>query len=100
MPVLCFSWGTAQACMASSTRSVFYPSYWQNEQHIADLGSFSTLAASRFFLGLFEAGCVPLFGVLTALWYRREEQPLRVCAWYSTNGVGQVCLSFLALADL
>jgi hypothetical protein len=27
--------------------------------------------AIRFFLGLFEAGCLPLFSILTAQWYRR-----------------------------
>jgi MFS family permease len=68
MTVLVFGWGTAQACMAAST-------------------SFPALMATRFFLGLFEAGCLPLFSILTAQWYRRSEQPVRVAAWYSTNGL-------------
>lgn len=68
MTVLVFGWGAAQACMAAAT-------------------SFPALMATRFFLGLFEAGCLPLFSILTAQWYRRSEQPVRVAAWYSTNGL-------------
>ncbi|KAK9481819.1 major facilitator superfamily domain-containing protein [Lipomyces starkeyi] len=34
------------------------------------------LMAARFFLGLFEAGCLPLFSVITSQWYRRAEQPI------------------------
>lgn len=32
---------------------------------------------TRALLGLFEAGCLPLFSIITAQWYRRSEQPLR-----------------------
>ncbi|OCF44754.1 hypothetical protein I317_01444 [Kwoniella heveanensis CBS 569] len=77
MPGLIFGWGTAQACMAASH----------------NLGG---LAAARFFLGLFEAGCLPLFSVITAHWYRRSEQPIRVAAWYSTVGLGQIVASVLS----
>ncbi|WVQ70472.1 uncharacterized protein L199_008699 [Kwoniella botswanensis] len=77
MPALIVGWGTAQACMAASH----------------NLGG---LAAARFFLGLFEAGCLPLFSVITAHWYRRSEQPIRVAAWYSTVGVGQIFAAIIA----
>lgn len=63
MPTLCLGWGIAQASMAASH-------------------SFAGLMASRFFLGLFEAGCLPLFSIITSQWYRRAEQPMRVAAWY------------------
>lgn len=43
MTVFVFCWGVAAACMAAST----------NFRHIY---------VTRFFLGLFEAGCLPLFG--------------------------------------
>lgn len=33
--------------------------------------SYASIMAIRFFLGLFEAGCLPLFSILTAQWYRR-----------------------------
>ncbi|KAL7423998.1 hypothetical protein Q5752_001583 [Cryptotrichosporon argae] len=67
MAGLCLGWGIAQACMAASD-------------------SFGALVATRFLLGLFEAGCLPLFGHLTSIWWRRSEQPMRVAAWYCTNG--------------
>lgn len=43
--------------------------------------SFGDLIAARFFLGLFEAGCLPLFSVITSQWFTRYEQPMRVAAW-------------------
>lgn len=77
MPVLCLGWGIAQACMAACH-------------------NFSTLMAARFFLGLFEAGCLPLFGVITSQWYLRSEQPLRIAAWYSTNGLATIVAAALS----
>lgn len=77
MSLLIFGWGTAQTCMAASH-------------------NFGGLMATRFFLGLFEAACLPLFGVLTSQWYRRQEQPLRVAAWYGTNGLATMLGSALS----
>ncbi|RDA89760.1 hypothetical protein CP533_2930 [Ophiocordyceps camponoti-saundersi (nom. inval.)] len=57
---------------------------------------FSALMAARFFLGLFEAGCLPLFGIITSQWYRRAEQPLRIAAWYGTNGLATIFASVLS----
>lgn len=68
MTVLVFGWGTAQACMAAPH-------------------NFGGLVATRFLLGLFEAGCLPLFSILTAQWYRRSEQPLRVVSVAIGEGV-------------
>ncbi|KAK3323125.1 major facilitator superfamily domain-containing protein [Cercophora scortea] len=71
MPFLVLGWGIAQSltplCM-----------------------NFTTLLVNRFFLGLFEAGCLPLFSVITAQWYRRSEQPVRIAAWYGTNGLATI----------
>lgn len=58
--------------------------------------NYGDLLATRFFLGLFEAGCLPLFSIITSQWYRRTEQPLRVAAWYSTNGLATIVASLLA----
>ncbi|KAK5131469.1 hypothetical protein LTR08_000933 [Meristemomyces frigidus] len=77
MPSLCLGWGIAQTSMAACN-------------------SFSDLMASRFFLGLFEAGCLPLFSIITSQWYRRSEQPMRVAAWYATNGAATVFASALS----
>jgi MFS family permease len=52
--------------------------------------------AARFFLGLFEAGCLPLFSIITSHWYRRAEQPIRVAAWYGTNGLATIVAAALS----
>ncbi|PNS14726.1 hypothetical protein CAC42_1748 [Sphaceloma murrayae] len=77
MSVLVLGWGAAQTCMAAAH-------------------NFSGLAATRFFLGLFEAACLPLFSVLTSQWYRRKEQPVRVACWYGTNGLATMIGSALS----
>ncbi|KAL6246167.1 hypothetical protein RBB50_007320 [Rhinocladiella similis] len=77
MPTLCLGWGIAQASMAACH-------------------DFSSLMAARFFLGLFEGGCLPLFSVITSQWYRRAEQPLRVAAWYGTNGLATIAAAALS----
>ncbi|KAJ6783806.1 hypothetical protein PWT90_02922 [Aphanocladium album] len=77
MPVLCLGWGIAQACMAASR-------------------NFGDLLATRFFLGLFEAGCLPLFSIITSQWYRRAEQPIRIAAWYGTNGAATIIAAALS----
>ncbi|KAJ7099656.1 major facilitator superfamily domain-containing protein [Mycena epipterygia] len=77
MSVICSCWGIALCGMAASTT---YPA----------------LAACRFLLGLFEAACLPLFAILTSVWYRRAEQPLRICVWYGTNGLGTIMTSAFA----
>ncbi|KAM3476614.1 hypothetical protein MY4038_008419 [Beauveria bassiana] len=77
MPSLCLGWGIAQACMAASS-------------------NFSHLLATRFFLGLFEAGCLPLFSIITSQWYRRAEQPIRIAAWYGTNGLATIIAAALS----
>lgn len=67
MTALIFLWGTMAALLGAAN-------------------SYAAVMAIRFFLGLFEAGCLPLFSVLTSQWYRRSEQPLRVALWYGMNG--------------
>lgn len=79
MPALCLGWGIAQVSMAAAH-------------------SFSGLMVSRFFLGLFEAGCLPLFSIITSQWYRRAEQPMRIAAWYSTNGAATIVAAAISYA--
>ncbi|TKW59111.1 putative transporter [Colletotrichum tanaceti] len=71
MPGLVLGWGVAQVCMAACH-------------------NYAGLLATRFLLGLFEAGCLPLFSVITSQWYRRAEQPMRVACWYGTNGLATI----------
>lgn len=55
-------WGTVLACTAACN-------------------SFAGLVVVRTLLGLFESACQPSFVVLSAMWYRREEQAARVTYW-------------------
>lgn len=77
VPIFILGWGIAQASMAACH-------------------NYSSLLATRFFLGLFEAGCLPMFSIITSNWYRRSEQPMRVAAWYSMNGVGTIITAALS----
>jgi len=77
MPSLVLGWGISQAAMAACS-------------------NYSGFMATRFFLGLFEAGCLPLFSVITSHWYRRAEQPVRVAAWYSMNGIANLTAAALS----
>ncbi|KAI0438295.1 major facilitator superfamily domain-containing protein [Xylaria telfairii] len=77
MPTLVLGWGIASTALAACH-------------------NFRSLLAARFFLGLFEAGCLPLFSVITSQWYRRAEQPFRVAAWYGTNGIATIVASALS----
>ncbi|GAB7364272.1 hypothetical protein MBLNU230_g4820t1 [Neophaeotheca triangularis] len=74
MPSLMLGWGLAGVGMAFAH-------------------NFAGLLTARFFLGLFEAGCLPLFAVITSQWYRRSEQPFRVALWYGTNGLATMVCS-------
>jgi hypothetical protein len=33
---------------------------------------------------------------MTAQWYRRSEQPMRVAAWYSMNGVAAIIMALIS----
>ncbi|BCS23610.1 uncharacterized protein APUU_40054S [Aspergillus puulaauensis] len=74
MPSMVLGWGIAEASMAACH-------------------DFTGLITARFFLGLFEAGCLPLFTYLTGMWYRRVEQPMRISIWNGMNGVATMAAS-------
>ncbi|KAK0630889.1 major facilitator superfamily domain-containing protein [Bombardia bombarda] len=71
------AWGVVLACTAACN-------------------SFVGLVIVRSLLGLFESACQPAFVVLSAIWYRREEQTARVTYWYMMNGAQQVVGGLLA----
>ncbi|KAH6693762.1 major facilitator superfamily domain-containing protein [Plectosphaerella plurivora] len=50
--------------------------------------NFGGLAALRFLSGAFEAIADPAFMLITSMFYTREEQPIRISAWYAWNGIG------------
>ncbi|KAI0015089.1 MFS general substrate transporter [Xylariomycetidae sp. FL0641] len=71
------AWGAVLACHAACT-------------------DFKGLVTVRTLLGLFESACQPGFVVLSAMWYRREEQASRVTYWYMMNGAQQIVGGLLA----
>lgn len=52
--------------------------------------NFAGLACIRFFLGVAEATVSPAWVILTSIWYKKDEQPLRVTSWYIGNAVGVI----------
>lgn len=48
--------------------------------------SFAPFFALRVLLGVFESCVSPLLILLVASFYTKEEQPLRIAAFYSMNG--------------
>ncbi|KAH7194891.1 major facilitator superfamily domain-containing protein [Fusarium oxysporum] len=52
--------------------------------------NFGGMMAARFFLGLTEGAVSPAFVMLTSVWYKRREHPVRVATWVSMNGFAQI----------
>jgi len=50
--------------------------------------NFAGLAALRAFAGAAEAASDPSFMLITAMWFTRREQPIRMGLWYTANGCG------------
>ncbi|KAF8644357.1 hypothetical protein AX16_008517, partial [Volvariella volvacea WC 439] len=71
VPFVITCWGLTLASMAAAT-------------------NFGGLMAARFFLGGFETSIMPAFVLMGQIWYRRQEQGLRIAIWYSNNGWGNV----------
>ncbi|KAF2205035.1 MFS general substrate transporter [Delitschia confertaspora ATCC 74209] len=49
--------------------------------------NFAGIAANRFLLGALEATVNPGFVLIMSMWYTSGEQPLRLEAYYCTNGI-------------
>ncbi|KAL4887249.1 major facilitator superfamily domain-containing protein [Aspergillus karnatakaensis] len=60
--------------------------------------SWQGLLVQRFFLGFAEASVSPAFSLVTAMWYRRHEHPLRIAIWYSSTGLGTLVGAMLLYA--
>lgn len=52
--------------------------------------SFGGLMVARFFLGMGEASIAPGFALITGMFYKREEQPVRQAAWFIGNSIATV----------
>lgn len=49
---------------------------------------YAGFVALRTLLGMLEASVTPAFTLITAQWYTRDEQFLRVAMWFAFNGLG------------
>ncbi|KAL2813607.1 major facilitator superfamily domain-containing protein [Aspergillus granulosus] len=45
--------------------------------------NFAGLAAVRFIMGMLEATAFPISSILTVMWWKTSEQPLRVAFWFN-----------------
>ncbi|KAJ5883275.1 uncharacterized protein N7473_010161 [Penicillium subrubescens] len=56
---------------------------------IAHVGAknYAGILILRFLLGMAEAGVSPCMMVITSMFYKRSEQPLRMAIWLSANGM-------------
>nr|QFR37089.1 MFS transporter [Cyberlindnera americana] len=50
----------------------------------------------RTMLGAFESSVTPAMVIVTSQWYKKEEQFLRTCIWFSCNGFGTILGSSIA----
>ncbi|KAI0191580.1 MFS general substrate transporter [Astrocystis sublimbata] len=60
--------------------------------------NFAGIAANRFLLGVFESVVNPGFVLCLSLWYRADEQPMRMVSYYSMNGVAGIFGGLLGYA--
>ncbi|OAP57655.1 hypothetical protein AYL99_08393 [Fonsecaea erecta] len=52
--------------------------------------NFGGLIVVRLLLGMFESASAPCLILITGMWYKRSEQPLRVAIWYLGVGGGTI----------
>lgn len=74
-----FIWGGLTAALGGCTR-------------------FGPFLALRFLLGAFESCSTPAFLLLTAAWYRVEEQPIRIGWWSTFLGIANAFGGLVAFA--
>lgn len=58
--------------------------------------TFSSFSALRFILGAFESCSTPAYLLLTAMWYKVEEQPIRIGYWSTFLGLANAFGGLLA----
>lgn len=61
---------------------------------------FATLMVTRFLLGCTEASLSPGFTLITSLWYRNAEQPLRAGIWFCGNAISAIIGNLIAVGIL
>lgn len=51
---------------------------------------YAGFVALRTILGALESSVTPAFTIITAQWYKKEEQFLRTSWWFASNGIGTI----------
>ncbi|KAF7174979.1 hypothetical protein CNMCM7691_005447 [Aspergillus felis] len=59
--------------------------------------NFAGLMVARFFLGCTEASFSSGFSLITSLWYRTSEQPLRHGIWFCGNSISMIIGNLIAM---
>ncbi|KAJ5489332.1 hypothetical protein N7539_004222 [Penicillium diatomitis] len=62
--------------------------------------NFTTMMVTRFLLGCTEASLSPGFTLITSLWYRTSEQPLRAGIWFCGNAISAILGNLIAVGIL
>lgn len=62
--------------------------------------NFATMMVTRFLLGCTEASLSPGFTLITSLWYRTSEQPLRAGIWFCGNSLSLIFGNLIAVGIL
>ncbi|KAJ5698514.1 hypothetical protein N7462_000519 [Penicillium macrosclerotiorum] len=62
--------------------------------------NFAGLMVTRFILGCTEASLSPGFTLITSLWYRTSEQPLRAGIWFCGNSLSLIFGNLIAVGIL
>lgn len=60
--------------------------------HSVGCQNLSDYTACRKLLGILDSAITPLFALLTAEWYKGEEQFTRILFWCSFDGVGYIVI--------
>ncbi|KAF2029663.1 allantoin permease [Setomelanomma holmii] len=58
--------------------------------------NYGALVATRILLGCFESAVAPSLILITGMWYKKQEQPLRTGLWYLGTGTGTMIGSLIS----
>jgi MFS family permease len=58
--------------------------------------NYGALVATRILLGCFESAVAPSLILITSMWYKKNEQPLRTGIWYLGVGTGTMIGSLIS----
>ncbi|KAL1962098.1 hypothetical protein VTN77DRAFT_565 [Rasamsonia byssochlamydoides] len=58
--------------------------------------TFGGLMTLRILLGIFESAIAPALILITSMWYKRHEQPIRMATWYIGTGTASIMGALVA----